>query len=323
MIRRLDDPYYRISPELNSGYLPVIDGHSVYWEESGNPEGLPIVLVHGGPGGSNSAGYRAFIDSERFRIIQFDQRGCGRSEPKGLLASNSLQSTLADMELLRQHFDIERWIVAGGSWGSTVALAYGEAYPQRCLGLLLISLWLCRKQDIHWWYQGLETIFPELWQQFAAEVPASERHDLCGAYSRRILQGEDQTLADKLATQLYLYEEGFMRLDAPLTPPDLVNAATYGRIFSHFSSKGFFLRENQLLEEAHRIADLPVVLISGRYDMCTPPNNAYALRQQLHNAELTIVPGAGHNPTELALARVLVQGCSKLIARMDLSNCEV
>ncbi|NIB42480.1 prolyl aminopeptidase [Pseudomaricurvus alkylphenolicus] len=316
-MRRLDDPYYRLTPALDSGHLDRGDGHKIYWEESGNPQGVPLLFVHGGPGGRNAPNYRVFMDPERFRIIQFDQRGCGKSEPLGCLDNNTLQHTLADMEALRQHFGVDHWVVAGGSWGSTVTLAYGEAYPQHCLGLLLVSLWLCRKQDMDWWYQGVETVFPELWETFASLVPAEERQDLRTAFSQRILHGKDTELAEKLAKQLYLYEEGFMRFDAPLAPPPMDNAVNYGRIFSHYAANNFFLEEGQLLRDSHRIENLPVVLITGRYDMCTTPNNAYALYKRLHNAELTIVPGAGHNPTELALSREGVKACVRMLEKID------
>ena len=315
-MRRLDDRYFRVTKARDTGHLDVGDGHRIYWEEAGNPDGVPLILIHGGPGGSSSKVFRVFIDPDRFRIIQFDQRGCGRSEPLGELASNSLQHTLTDMENLRYHLGVKKWVVAGGSWGSTVALAYGETYPNNCLGLLLVSMWLCRKKDIEWWYQGVRKIFPELWDQFASLVPKIERDDLRKAYSTRILYGEDKLLAKQLAKQLYFYEEGFMRFEVPLAPPLEDNAISYGRIFSHYANNSFFLLHDQLLKQAYRVKDLPAVVVTGRYDMCTTPDNAYDLCSGLDNAELVIVPAAGHNPMEVAMSRACLEAIERLVQKI-------
>jgi proline iminopeptidase len=240
-----------------------------------------------------------------YRIVQFDQRGCGRSEPAGQLEGNTLQETIGDMEALRLALGLERWVVAGGSWGSTVALAYAEAHPERCLGLMLVSTWLLRREDVDWWFYGVARIFPELWRQFSAQVPEAERGDLRRAYCRTIL-GDDAAAARRAATALYEYEEGFMHFDAPFVPTDPSRGPAYGRIFAHYAAHDFFLEEGALLRRAHRVAHLPAMLVTGRYDMCTPPDNAFALAERLPLADLRIVPGAGHYPTELALARACV-----------------
>jgi len=313
-MRRLDDPLAEVGPPRAEGWLERGGGHRVYWLDAGNADGLPVVLCHGGPGGEASPGYRRLCDGQLYRIVQFDQRGCGRSEPAGKLEGNSLQETLGDMEALRCQLGIDRWVVAGGSWGSAVALAYAEAFPQRCLGMLLVSMWLVRKQDIDWWFKGVETVFPELWHQFATAVPEAERDDLKRAYCRLILEGTPEEAA-RAATALYLYEEGFMHFDAPFTPPDATRGPAYGRTFAHYAAHDFFLAEGALLDGAHRVAHLPATLVTGRYDMCTPPNNAFALAQRLPLATLTIVPGAGHYPTEHALARACVS------AGRDLYRC--
>lgn len=306
-MRRLDDHYFRITKVLKSGLMDVGHGHKIHWEESGNPDGVPLLLIHGGPGGRQSQHYRIFTDPEKFRIIQFDQRGCGYSEPTGKLEANSLQDTLRDIEVLREYFAIEQWIVTGGSWGSTVALAYAEEYPTRCLGLLLVSMWLCRDQDMQWWYQGVRKFFPELWAQFSALIPETEWGDLRTAYNDRILQGDDE-----LAHHLFLYEEAFMRFDAPLAPPQNDNSINYGRIFSHYSRNGFFLEDNQLLKNAQKIKDLPTMIVTGRYDMCTTPDNAYDLAENLDNVDLTFVPSAGHNPMELPMSRACLVAMNQL-----------
>jgi proline iminopeptidase len=299
-VQRLDDPLYPITPARQEGWLPR-GAHRVYWSDAGAADGIPVIMAHGGPGGSSSPGYRRFIDPSAWRIVQFDQRGCGRSEPEGLLDDNTLQATITDMEALREHLGIERWVVAGGSWGTTVAVAYAEAHPERCLGLSLVSMWLCRRRDVDWWFHGVRTMFPELWEQFASLVPEAERGDLRKAYCTRIL-GPDPAIAAEAATRLYQYEEGFMHFDAPFMPADPARGPRYGRIFAHYAANDFFLRDNQLLDDAHRIAQLPTVLITGRYDSCTTPDNAYDLARRLNHADLRIIPAAGHYPTEPAMA---------------------
>lgn len=297
-MRRLDDPFFAVAPARAEGHLGRPDGHRLYWQDAGAAGGVPLVLVHGGPGGACSDAYRRTLDGATFRVVQFDQRGCGRSEPRGGLAGNTLQATLGDMEAIRQLLGIERWVVAGGSWGSTVAIAYAEAYPERTLGLVCVGTWLVRRKDVAWWFHGVRTLFPELWEAFAAPIPEAERGDLRRAYCDRILRDGDEAAARRL----YLYEEGFMHFDAPLVPADPGRGADYGRIFAHYAAHDFFLRDNQLIEDAPRIAQLPALLITGRYDACTTPDNAYDLARVLPRAELRIVAGAGHYPTEHALA---------------------
>ena len=315
-MKRLDDPYYDVSPARATGYLERDGGDRIYWEDSGAEEGIPIVLIHGGPGGSNQPGYRRTCDPQRLRIIQFDQRGCGKSEPKGALAGNSLQATLSDMEALRDALGVDRWIVAGGSWGSTVALAYGEAYPSRTLGLMLISMWLCRARELKWWFEGVRTVFPELWHEFARHVPEAERADLKSAYCKRIL-GDDPGIADAFAARLYLYEEGFMRFTTPIQPAEAARGAAYGRIFAHYAAHDFFLEEDQLLRHAGAVGDMPVTLVTGRYDMCTPPDNAFDLAQRLPQAVLRLVAGAGHYPTEERLSLAILEESNALIDRVE------
>ncbi|WP_421837035.1 alpha/beta fold hydrolase [Novosphingobium sp.] len=243
------------------------------------------------------------------------QRGCGQSTPRGELAANSLQHSIADMEALRRHLGIERWLVSGGSWGSTLALAYAQAHPERCLGLFLVGAWLCRKRDTRWWFHGVRALFPELWEAFAGAVPPEERGDLRAAYCKRIL-GDDPEIAAEFATRLFLYEEGFMHFDAPLTPPDPARGRDYGRIFAHFAAHDFFVDDDQLLRDAHRLAGIPVHIITGRYDCCTTPENAFDLAQAVPHAVLEIVPGAGHYPTEPTFARAVARAAQGFAARV-------
>jgi proline iminopeptidase len=312
-MRRLDDPFCVMTAPRAEGHLDVGDGHRLYWLEMGVPDGLPMISCHGGPGGGMLLGAGRFSDGAALRAIHFDQRGCGKSEPRGRLEANSLQHTIADMERLRVHLGIERWVVSGGSWGSTVALAYAETHPERCLGLFLVGTWLCRRRDTHWWFQGVRALFPELWEAFASQVPAAEREDLRAAYCRRILEGDPETAA-RFATSLYLYEEGFMHFDAPLQPADPSRGPDYGRIFAHYAANDFFVDDDELLRNAHRIAHLPVYLITGRYDCCTTPENAHDLKAVLPGATLEIVPGAGHYPTEPTFARAVARGAQQFLA---------
>lgn len=310
-MRRLDDPFFPVSPANQTGYLERDHGHRVYYEDSGNANGMPIIFCHGGPGGSSKAGVRRTMDSSRYRIIQFDQRGCGHSTPAGELKENNLQKSIEDMEALREHLGVERWIVIGGSWGSTLALAYSEQHPKRVLSMLLIGMWLLRRSEIDWWFQGVRTVFPELWEQFASLVSAEERHDLRNAYCKRIL-GNDTELAAEAGRRLYLYEEGFMNYDPPLLPLDETRGPAYGRIFAHYAAHDFFLRENQLIEDVHRVADIPTILLTGRYDMATAPNNAYDLAKHLNHVDLRIVSASGHYPNEKWMAEACVKATTDI-----------
>lgn len=313
-MRRADDPFQPFTPPRREGMLDVGDGHSLYWTESGAPDGVALVSCHGGPGGAMLPGVTRFTDSARVRLVQFDQRGCGRSTPRNRLEANTLAHTISDMERLRAHLGVERWLVSGGSWGSTVALAYAQAHPDRCLGLFLVSLWLCRRSDIHWWFHGVQALFPELWEAFASFVPEDERHDLRTAYCQRIL-GADEAVAREAATRLFLYEEGFMHFDAPLQPPNLERGPDYGRIFAHYAAHDFFLDEDQLLRNAPRLGAMPVSMITGRYDCCTTPSNAWALKTAVPHAELEIAPGAGHYPTEPTFGRAVARASQSFLAR--------
>lgn len=314
-IRRLDDPFFPVRPARASGMLERAGGHAIYWEDAGDPALLPVILCHGGPGGAASPTRRRFYDPDRFRVVLFDQRGCGKSTPTGLLADNSLQATIADMEAIREMLGIERWVVAGGSWGSVVAIAYAQAHPERCLGLNLTCTWLVRAKDIDWWFQGVRSMFPELWEAFASLVPPEERTDLRTAYARRIL-GDDAAVAEVAARQLHAYEEGFMHFDTALAEIDPARGPRYGRIFGHYAHHHFFVRDTQLLDDAPRIAHLPVEMVVGRYDCCCTPDNSYDLAQRLPHANLVVVPGGGHYPTETAMAQAVALAPARLHDRI-------
>jgi proline iminopeptidase len=277
-MQRLDDPFFPIEPVRAEGHLERDGGHAIFWQDASAEANMPVIVIHGGPG--------------------------------------SLQATLGDIEALREHFRIDKWMVSGSSWGSTVAIAYAEAFPNRCLGINLTCLWLCRREDVHWWFHGVRTMFPELWESFASLVSPEERGDLRAAYVRRIL-GNDAELAKQAGERLYLYEQGFMQFDAPVIAPEAAaKGEAYGRVFAHYAANWFFVRDNQLLEDAHRIAHLPIEIVTGRYDCCTPPSNSYDFRAALPNAYLTIVPGGGHFPTEVAMAPEVARAPGRLYERI-------
>jgi proline iminopeptidase len=216
---------------------------------------------------------------------------------------------------MRTMLGIKRWVVSGSSWGSTVALAYAEAHPERCLGINLTCTWLCRAKDIDWWFHGVRAMFPELWEAFASVVPPEQRHDLRTAYARIVL-GEDRAAGDVAAHQLHLYEQGFMHFDAALEEGDADRGARYGRIFAHYASHNFFVRDTQLLDDAQRIAHLPVEIVVGRYDCCCTPDNSFDLAQRVAGANLVVVPGGGHLSSEVAMRQVVARAPARLHARI-------
>lgn len=316
-MRRLDDGLFEVGAARSEAYVER-DGHRLWFSDSGEVAEVPLLLIHGGPGGRSSPLYRRLVDGRTWRIVQFDQRGCGQSLPPPNVArtdQNSLAYTLSDIEAIRERLGVERWVVAGGSWGSTVALAYAQAYPKRCMGLLLVSTWLLRRADIEWWFHGVRTVFPELWHAFSKLADPDQRGDLRSAYHQMIF-GQDAVLAERACRALFAYEEGFMHAEAPFAPLEIGAAQNYAQIFIHYAINDFFLREGQLLEDAHRVAHLPAMLVSGRYDMCTPVCNAWDLAARLNNAELQVIPGAGHYPTEPALAQACARASKELRNRL-------
>ncbi len=317
--RRLDDPFHPVLPARASGMLERPGGHAIYWDDAGSPKAMPVIFCHGGPGGASAPARRRFYDPALFRVIQFDQRGCGRSVPVGRLEGTTLQATIADMEAIREMLGIERWIVAGGSWGSVVAIAYAAAHPERCLGVNLTCTWLVRRRDVDWWFQGVRTMFPELWESFASLVPPEQRHDLRSAYASMILDGPPE-ISGPAARQLHAYEQGFMRFDASLDEPDPERGTRYGRIFAHYARHDFFTGNAGLLDRAANFADLPVEMVVGRYDCCCTPDNSYDLAAALPRANLVVVPGGGHFSTEPAMSQAVALAPGRLYDRI-MADC--
>ena len=312
------DLYPDIEP-LAVGRLPLDARHTMYWEVSGNPEGLPVVFLHGGPGAGASASHRRLFDPARYRIVIFDQRGAGRSAPLGELTDNTTPHLIADIEALREHLGIERWVVFGGSWGSTLALAYGEAHPERCLAFVLRGIFLCRRIEIDWFLYGMRHVFPEIWGRFARFVPETERADLLTAYRRR-LENPDPAIHLPAARQWSLYEGACSTL---LPSDDVMKhfggdvvALGLARIEAHYFANDIFLPDNSLLNNVARIRHLPCVIAQGRYDMVCPAMSALDLKAAWPEAELTIVPDAGHSAWEPGI-RVQLMAATERFKSLD------
>jgi len=277
--------------------------HSVYFEQCGNPEGKPAIFVHGGPGGGSSSVHRRFWDPAVYRIILFDQRGCGRSTPHAELRNNTTWDLVEDMERIRAHLGIERWQLFGGSWGSTLALAYAQQVPERVTEMVLRGVFLLRRREIEWYYQeGASRIFPEAWQKYLEPIPEDERDDMVGAYYRR-LTSSDRTKRIRAARAWSMWEGSTSRL---VPDPELIKrtgderfAEAFARIECHyFINGGFFQEDNHLLQNAHRIQHIPTVIVQGRYDIVCPAESAYQLHQAWPKSTLIIAPQSGHSALE-------------------------
>lgn len=296
--------------------LEVSSLHRLYVEQSGNPNGKPVVFVHGGPGGGTDPRHRRFFDPERYRIVLFDQRGCGKSTPHASLEDNTTWHLVEDMEKIRLHLGIEQWQVFGGSWGSTLALAYSEKHPSHVTEIVLRGIFLLRKWEIDWFYQeGASRIFPEAWDKYVEIIPEAERGDLLKAYHRR-LTSPDRKVQLEAAKAWSIWEGSTSCL---AQDPDLMKkmggddfATAFARIECHyFVNDGFFDRETLLLDEAHKIAHLPIVIVQGRYDIVCPAESAWNLKRVLPNAELVIVPDAGHAAMEPGTLDALVRATDR------------
>jgi proline iminopeptidase len=302
--------YPAIEPS-RQGYLSVGDGHEVYWEECGNSAGKAVVFLHGGPGAGSDAKARRFFDPARYRIFLFDQRGCGRSRPHASLEHNTTWHLVADIERLRTLFGVERWQVFGGSWGSTLALAYAQAHPGRVTELVLRGIFLLRKRELDWFYQeGASYLYPDRWEEYVAPIPLEERGDLVRAFYRR-LTGSDPAVAQAAARAWAVWEGATSYL---LTDDDNVRrwgedefALAVARIECHyFVNGGFMTQENQLLEGIARIRHIPAVIVQGRHDVVCPMYTAWDLHRAWPEAEFHIVEGAGHAYSEPGILPLLI-----------------
>lgn len=310
--------YPEITPYAEH-YLPVDDLHTLYIEESGHPQGLPVLFIHGGPGGGSSPQHRRFFNPERYRIIVFDQRGCGRSTPHACLERNTTQHLIADIESIRCHLEIKEWLLFGGSWGSTLALAYAQEHPEAVLGLILRGIFLCRDQDIQWFYQrGASAVFPDYWQDYLQVIPEEEREDLLQAYYQRLTS--DNELARMAAAKAWSVWEGRCStlqpnsdLAAHFAEPHV--ALAMARIEAHYFVHQAFLAPDQLLKNATRIRHLPCILVHGRYDLVCPLEQAHALHQVMPDAELHIIRDAGHSAFEPGITDNLIRATDAFVAQ--------
>lgn len=313
--------YPAIAP-YRSGFLRVSDVHEIYWEESGNPRGKPTVFLHGGPGGGTDARMRRYFDPRRYRIVLFDQRGCGKSRPHASLAENTTWQLVADMEKLREMLGIERWQVFGGSWGSTLALAYAQTHPERVSELILRGIFMLRRKELEWFYQdpwGAAALFPDLWERYVEPIPPEERGDMMRAYHARLTSDEPEVVA--AAARAWSIWEGatsFLRFNADYVArfEEDQYAAAFARIECHyFVNGGFFETDAQLLRDVDRIRRIPAVIVQGRYDVVCPMRSAWELHRAWPEAELRIVADAGHSAFEAGTLHELVSATDRFAAR--------
>jgi proline iminopeptidase len=302
--------YPPIEP-YGQGMLQVSPVHSIYYEQSGNPKGQPVVFLHGGPGGATIPDYRRFFDPEAYRIVLFDQRGSGKSTPHANLEENTTWHLVDDIERLRDHLDIEKWQVFGGSWGSTLALAYSQTHPDRVLQLVLRGIFLCRPKEIQWFYQeGASWIFPDIWEEYVKVIPEAERHDMVKAYYRR-LTNDDPEVRIEAARAWSVWEASTSKL---FPDPKLILdfgdpefAIAFARIECHyFMHNAFFNTDNYIIENIDRIRHIPSVIVQGRYDVVCPILSAWELHKAWPEADLQIVGDAGHSATEPGITSALV-----------------
>ncbi len=311
------DFYPAIAP-YDSGLLDVGDGQLVYWETSGSPGGKPVVFVHGGPGGGTGPAQRRFFDPDRYRIVLFDQRGCGQSRPHTAdgadLSVNTTGHLIADMELLRTHLGIERWQVFGGSWGSTLGLAYAQTHPERVTELVLRGIFLLRRSEIDWYYNGgAANIYPDLWEGYLAPIPESERGgDLVAAY-HRLLTSDDPEVAQRAASAWTAWEQSTSHL-----LPQPTNGSegsrfdlAFATIENHYFVNGGFLTDGQLLANIDRISHIPGVIVQGRYDVVCPARSAWDLHRAWPKAQLHIVDDAGHASYEPGIKHHLIEATDR------------
>ncbi len=312
--------YPDIKPYLTQ-MLAVDDGHEIYLEQSGNPEGIPVLFVHGGPGAGTQKLDRRFFDPERYRIILFDQRGSGRSTPHASLNDNTTSHLIGDIEKIRQHLEIERWLLFGGSWGSTLSLVYAQSHADKVMGMILRGIFLCREKDIHWFYQqGASMIFPDYWEDYLHPIPMAERQDLLKAYYQR-LTGSNELAKMACAKAWSLWEAHCATLrpnvDMIEAFSDPHRALSLARIEAHYFTHRGFLEDNQILNNAAALEGIPGIIVHGRYDMVCPLDNAQSLHHVWHDSELHIIRDAGHASREPSIIDALVRATRSMARRFS------
>ena len=301
--------------------LAVDDTHTLYLEECGSRDGIPVLFVHGGPGAGCSTQDRRFFDPERYRIILFDQRGAGRSQPHAELKNNTTQNLVSDIEAIREYLNIDQWVLFGGSWGSTLSLLYAQSYPEKVLGLVLRGVFLCREKDLTWFYQqGADRIFPDYWKDFVHPIPEAERSNMIEAFYRKLTASNE--IAKMAAAKAWSIWEGRC---ATLRPnPEVVNsfadphlALSLARIEAHYFIHQAFIQPNQILENMARLEKIPGIIIHGRYDMVCPLDNAVEVHRLWEEAELHIIRDAGHSSREPSIVDALVKATNDMSLRLS------
>jgi proline iminopeptidase len=310
---------YPLFPEIKpyTDYRLAVDNtHSLYVEECGDPQGIPVLFIHGGPGAGCESYHRRFFDPDVYRIILFDQRGCGRSTPHACVENNTTQDLVSDMEKLRERLKLDKWALFGGSWGSTLALAYAQTHPDKVSGMILRGIFLCRPQEIKWFYQdGASRIFPDHWQAFIAPIPENERDNLLKAHHKRLMGDDD--IARMASAKAWSVWEG--RASTLRPKQDVIaffasphTALSLATIEAHYFINDSFLKPNQLIKNADRLKDIPATIVHGRYDMVCPIVSAWELHRAWENSVLQIIPEAGHSATEPGIIDALVKASFEL-----------
>ena len=312
----LEEVLYPPIEAYETGFLKVAELHTIAWERSGNPNGIPVVVIHGGPGGGGQPSYRRYFDPSAFDIIQFDQRGCGQSTPHAELEDNTTQALVGDIEQLREHLGIETWHVFGGSWGSTLSLIYAQHHPQRAISLVLRGIFMCRKSELRWFYQdGASHIFPDAFEPYRNHIPEAEQDDLITAYYSR-LTSEDADVRRAAAKEWTRWEMATSRLfpdpEYLEKAEDLDFAVAFARIECHYFINAIFVEEAHILNNVASIQHIPTVIVQGRYDVVCPPRSAWELHKALPQSRLVMVSDAGHSMGEVSIARELVSATNNL-----------
>ena len=311
-----DTPRRDLYPELEayaSGWMQTDSIHEIYYEESGNPHGVPVIVLHGGPGGAVNPGMRRYFDPAKYRIVMFDQRGCGLSRPNASLEDNTTWDLVADIERLREMLGIDKWVVFGGSWGSTLSMTYAIKHPDRCLALILRGIFLLTKKELQWFYQdGASMIFPDAWERFLAPIPEAERGDLMAAYNTRLM-GDDVAERNRCAVAWSTWEGETVSVQGPSGKPDKFADPEFAVAFARienwfFTNGGFFDSEHWILENIETIRHIPCWIAQGRFDVVTPISGAWALHRAWPEAKLDIVGDAGHASSEPGIIDSLVRG---------------
>jgi len=315
--RKAGDFYPPINP-YNTGFLKVSPIHEIYYEESGNPKGKPVVFLHGGPGGGTDAKMRRFFNPKKYRIVLFDQRGCGKSKPAASLEDNTTWHLVSDIEAVRQKLGIDKWQVFGGSWGSTLALAYSQKHPERVTELVLRGIFLLRRSELEWFYQnpeGAAQLWPDLWEDYLKPLSQAERADCMQSYYKRLTSPDRNTLLEA-ARAWSVWESALsyfhMNTNYVARAKDAEFAAAFARIECHYFVNGGWLeKETQLLDDVPKIRHIPAVIVQGRYDVVCPARSAWALKKAWPEVDLRIVPDAGHSAFEPGTARELVKATDR------------